>query len=406
MNPRIAANQQRTFLGLLDAVLPHLASDPSLPRRIKELLGRNRSLGSRDRRLYRELIYTTLRYLPWVRPLLEEKPAEAAQLIAWLAPVTRDTEAYRTALLADWPFVPGSVAEKAAVLTKKFGATFDAQALLPEWFRAHCAAAFAAPHLDVLLSRAPIWVRLQTADVPAVLADFQQRGWSPQPAESLPDAWALPPNADVAATDSYAAGRVEIQDLGSQLILHHAPVAAGQTWLDACAGAGGKTLQLAAMVGPTGRVDATDPRPEALEELRVRGERAQLSNVRVQRETGPVYDGVLVDAPCSGSGTWRRAPHLKWYTQPAAIELAAAQQIQILSESASGVKPGGLLVYATCSLSRVENHDVVQIFLAKNPSFKAEPPVRDWGGTFDGLGTTLLPGARNTDGFYVAVLRR
>jgi len=454
MNPRIAANQQRTFLALLAPVLPHLRTDSALPRRIKDLLGRNRSLGSRDRRLYRELLYTAIRFLPWVDPFLcragpcgraasspagtgpaikagptEDASNTAARIIAWLAPDLKDTAAYRAALLEGWPPVPETLAEKAAALTAFLGGTrppgafearsenalhprfhsfnFSPAALLPPWFRSHCPAAFESPHLDALNERARLWIRLQCKETSVVLDEFLGRGWNVALEPSLPDALSLPPGAEVADTDAYRRGFVEIQDLGSQLVLHHVPIAAGQHWLDACAGAGGKTLQLARLVGDSGRVDATDIRPEMLTELKDRAARARVHHVHVVlRSPSQTYDGVLVDAPCSGTGTWRRLPHMKWYTQPEMIPQFAAQQLGILSANAAHVRSGGLLVYATCSLSHIENHDVVAAFLAKHPEFTPEKPARDWGAVPDGLGHTLLPGTRNTDGFYVALLRR
>jgi len=405
MNPRIAANQQRTFLAQLATVLPHVRTDSALPRRIKELLGRNRAFGSRDRRLYRELIYTVIRYLPWFEPLLGHDEDAVAQLAAWLAPEMKDTAAYRAAHLENWPPTPPTLAEKAARLRARFGGEFSPTALLPGWFEQHCAEAFAPAQLDALLARAPIWVRLQVNDRAMVLDEFRRQGWEPRATAISPDAFALPPNAEVANTDAYRRGFVEIQDLGSQLVLAHAAVAPGQRWLDACAGAGGKTLQLAHAVGATGHVDATDIRPAVLAELRERALRARLRNVATVAPTG-LYDGVLVDAPCSGTGTWRRLPHMKWHTKPETLPQFAAQQLEILTANAAMVRPGGLLVYATCSLSHVENHGVATAFLTAHPEFCAEKPSRDWGGRFDGAGTTLLPATHDSDGFYVSCLRR
>jgi len=160
------------------------------------------------------------------------------------------------------------------------------------------------------------------------------------------------------------------------------------------------------MLGPSGHVDATDIRLDILEELRDRATRARLTNVRITNIADGAYDGVLVDAPCSGSGTWRRQPHLKWYVKPETIASFAATQRQILAANAALVKPGGLLIYATCSMSHHENRDVVAGFLNEHPNFSPEAPVKSFGGDFDGLGTSLLPGTRNTDGFYMAALRR
>ena len=421
MNPGIAANQQRLFLNFLGELRPHIRRDSALPRRIKELLARHRAIGSRDRKLYRELVYTALRYYPWIEAWLDAAPAAAAKIVAWLAPELKPTTAYRAALCGDWPAIPPTLAEKAALLTQLLAApnaqlaTLNSQLpvprffpadLLPAWFREHCPAGFEAPHLDVLNSRANVWVRLQCLDRNLVLDEFRAQNWTFEQPADCPDAVSLPPNAEVAGTDAYRRGFLEVQDLGSQLVLAHANLGPGGRWLDACAGAGGKALQLARLLGPTGHVDATDVRLDILGELRDRAQRARLDNITIVEQPADAYDGVLVDAPCSGSGTWRRQPHLKWYVQPATIASFARTQIEILAAQATRVRPGGLLLYATCSLSHHENRDVVAAFLQAHPRFAPEAPARTYGGTFDGLGTALLPGTRNTDGFYVALLRQ
>lgn len=423
MNPGIAANQQRLFLAFVAEIRPHLRRDSALPRRIKEIFSRNRAIGSRDRKLYRELIYTYLRFLPWIDPLLDTQPDLAAKITAWLAPELKPTSMYRAAHCGDWPAVPATLAEKSTALAGLVGLpdpqevtsaacalpdlpSFQPSSLLPAWFAEHCPAAFTSPHLEAINSRASVWVRIQSLDRNLVLDEFKAMQWTWEQPADFPDALSLPPNAEVANTDAYRRGFVEIQDLGSQLVLATAPIVPGTRWLDACAGAGGKSLQLARMVGDAGHVDATDIRPEILEELRDRAKRARLDNVRITNNPEAAYDGVLVDAPCSGSGTWRRQPHLKWYAKPESIASFAKTQREILDLNAPRVKPGGLLIYATCSLSHHENQDVASAFLAAHPEFKAEPPPDNHGGTFDGTGTTLLPGTRNTDGFYAAILRK
>jgi len=413
MNPNIAANQQRLFLEFLAGLRPHLRRDSSLPRRIKEILSRKRSIGSRDRKLYRELVYTTLRLLPWIEPFLDQAPATAAKITAWLAPELKPTSHYRAALCGDWPEAPQTLEAKANLLRKFLAphtegapeTDFAPRALLPAWFQEHCPAAFDSPHLDAINSRAGVWVRVQCNDRNLVLEEFRARDWPVSAEDDFPDALCLPPNAEVAASDAFRRGFVEIQDLGSQMVLAHVPVDPGGRWLDACAGAGGKTLQLARMIGPAGRVDATDIRLEILDELVDRAKRARLDNIAIVRNPGGTYDGVLIDAPCSGSGTWRRQPHLKWYVKPEIIAAFTETQIAILQANAGRVRPGGLLVYATCSLSHHENRDVVSAFLQATPDFRVEIPPRPFG-DFDGLGTSILPGTRNTDGFFVAVLRR
>ena len=396
----VARSQQQVFLRLLRALQPHWRRDLTLPRRIQQLLAGERAFGSRDRRLYRELIYTTLRYLPWVEPWLEREPERAVKITAWLAAETRDTQAYRAELTGDWPAAV-TLAERAKFL----GA--DATALLPGWWRGECPEVFAPAELEAQLARAPLWLRLQTDDPAGLAADFSVNGWKVQPSAILKSAWQVLGEADVTKSSSYAHGRIEIQDLGSQLVLETLGLDRGGRWLDACAGAGGKSLQLAQLLGPNGKVYAHDIRPAALEELTLRATRAQIGNLRtITRVEANDYDGVLVDAPCSGSGTWRRSPHLRWVTTPALVTERVALQQRLLAQYSAHVRPGGQLVYATCSLSHRENEDIVQGFLATHPGFEMVPFARTFGFTPHGAGLTLLPARHDTDGFHVASLRR
>jgi 16S rRNA (cytosine967-C5)-methyltransferase len=250
----------------------------------------------------------------------------------------------------------------------------------------------------------------------------------------LPKAVQLLAEADVTKIRAWREGHIEVQDLGSQLILESIGIAPGGHWLDACAGAGGKTLQLAQLLGPAGLVDAHDVRPAALEELQIRAARAGLCHPMEDKgkfsagdsseprhvirdiarnrvtvipaaPTG-LYDGVLVDAPCSGTGTWRRSPHLKWTTGAGQITQAAEKQVGLLKEFRGRVRPGGRLVYATCSLSHFENEAVVTAFLREHPEFAPAPFPTTFGFTPRENGLTLLPARHNTDGFFVASLRR
>lgn len=389
--PSPAASQGRSFLQLFAALRPHVTTDRNLPSRLQQLLAREKRFGSRDRRLYRELLYTALRHLPWIDArLASATPDDAVRAAAWLAAETPATRAFRAHWTASWPEVPATVAERA----RHLGA--DPAALLPAWFAEHCPAAFQSPVIDALHTRAPLWIRLQTDDPAPVLAEFAARDWSVRPAPVLPAALEVLAEADLTTTDAYARGLIEIQDLGSQLLLAQLPFAPAGHWLDACAGAGGKTLQLARLLGTAGRVDAHDIRAAALDELGTRASRARIANIRIMSAApSATYDGVLVDAPCSGTGTWRRSPHLKWCTTPQTVTASATLQRQLLERYAPRVRSGGHLVYATCSLSRHENEAVIDAFLATHPEFTAAAPAR-----------TLLPSDYNTDGYFVAPLLR
>jgi 16S rRNA (cytosine967-C5)-methyltransferase len=257
------------------------------------------------------------------------------------------------------------------------------------------------------MSRAPLWLRLQALDPLPVFDEFAEHEWTWRRTTVLSGAIELLAEADLTKTRSYQSGLIEIQDLGSQLILEAVGIDPGSRWLDACAGAGGKTLQLAALTGPRGLVEANDIRADALRELRARATRAGLKNIAVgNARATQTYDGVLVDAPCSGSGTWRRAPHLKWSTTPEHVEKAAQTQLSLLSDLASRVRPGGRLVYATCSLSRRENEDVVTAFLSGHREFSPAPFARAFHAPPAGAGLIFLPALHDTDGFFVASLRR
>jgi len=386
-----AGSQQRTLLGLLGRLRPHLTTDPGLPGRIEALLSRDRRLGSRDRRLFRELIYTALRYLPWVEPLLDERPDEATRRIAWLAADLPAIQPFRAEVAAGLPPCPFPAEEKARVL----GAA--AADLNPAWLAAECAEALLPPLRDHLLARAPLWLRVQAADPAPILAELDELGWAWRRSPRAAAALELAPGTDITKTRAFRDGRVEVQDIGSQLVLAAARFPPAGHWLDACAGAGGKTLQLAGLLGPAGRVEARDVRPAALEELGRRAARAGLADRVVLGGGNPAggFDGVLVDAPCSGSGTWRRSPHLRWFTTPAGVAAAARLQGSILAENAPLVRPGGFLIYATCSLCRTENELVVQKFLAGATGFAAVQP-----------GLNLRPPDPDGDAFFVAVLKR
>lgn len=224
----------------------------------------------------------------------------------------------------------------------------------------------------------------------------------------------------------YLGGAIEVQDEGSQLIGYLLAPKRGEMVVDFCAGAGGKTLLLGALMRSTGRLYAFDVSLSRLAKLKPRVARSGLSNMhpacisgendsRVKRLAGKI-DRVLVDAPCSGLGTLRRNPDLKWRQTPQSVAELSHKQRAILAGAARLVKPGGRLVYATCSILAEENEEVVDDFLAAHPEFQrltASDVLAQQGILIDGCayGETgrdlrLLPHLQGTDGFYAAVLAR
>jgi 16S rRNA (cytosine967-C5)-methyltransferase len=205
---------------------------------------------------------------------------------------------------------------------------------------------------------------------------------------------------DLFLTDQFQQGEFEIQDLASQLVGHACDPAPGETWWDACAGEGGKTLHLADLMQNKGLVWASDRSVRRIEVLKKRAARAEVFNYRaVAWDGGPRpptktrFNGVLVDAPCTGVGTWQRHPHARWTISPTDIRELAGVQQQLLDHVAGSVKPGGRLVYSVCTLIRAETTGVVAEFAARHPEFEpaAVFPVRS--GQQPGAGSqTSAPG--------------
>jgi 16S rRNA (cytosine967-C5)-methyltransferase len=217
-----------------------------------------------------------------------------------------------------------------------------------------------------------------------------------------------------------ADGRLEVQDEGSQLVTHLVAPRRSDMVVDFCAGAGGKTLALGSLMRSQGRLYAFDVIDKRLAALKPRLARSGLSNVypeliaherdaRVKRLAGKV-DRVLVDAPCTGFGTLRRNPDLKWRHGPEAVAELAAKQASILAAAATLVKPGGRLVYATCSILPEENEAIVQGFLDTHPAFRSVDVAAELARQKIPLdtGTTLklAPDTHGCDGFYAALLER
>lgn len=216
---------------------------------------------------------------------------------------------------------------------------------------------------------------------------------------------------NVEATDAYRQGLIEVQDYGSQLIVQACAAAPGMTVVDLCAGAGGKTLALAAAMENEGRLIACDTVRDRLRRLEPRAERAGaaveirlLDGGREAAQLGDLQnssDIVLVDAPCSGTGTLRRNPEARWRLTPERVEALIDLQSHVLDLAAPLVRPGCALVYAVCSLLDEEGPGQVAAFLAAHPGWAAEPLNF---GTAVGPGTRLTPKQDATDGFFVARL--
>ena len=295
----------------------------------------------------------------------------------------------------------------------------------PDWAEAPLARVFGEARPlegEALARRAPVDVRVNTlktdaAHVLKALAPFGAASL-PFPAGAIRIAAPAPAEraAPVEATPEFQKGWFEVQDAGSQIAAAAAGELKGRQVLDFCAGGGGKTLALAAQMANTGQLWAYDADARRLAETVRRAQRAGVRNLQVRSPIQPDalaglegrMDLVFVDAPCTGSGTWRRHPDAKWRLTPQQLKRRIAEQDAILTAAAPFVKPGGRLIYVTCSLFAEENEDRAAAFLAAHPDFGADvielTGAERWV-TPDGF-LRLTPRTAGTDGFFVAVLGR
>ena len=246
----------------------------------------------------------------------------------------------------------------------------------------------------------PIFLRANRARTSrdALAARLATEGVETRPTHLAPDGLeVLSPRPNLLSLPAFQEGLLEVQDEGSQLLGEAVGALPGDTVLDLCAGAGGKTLQLAAAVGPSGTVHACDPDAARLSRLRTRAARAG-ATVTVHGPAAPpdlLADRVLVDAPCSELGTLRRGPDQRFRVDPASFAALPPLQLEILERAASHVHPGGRLVYATCTFRREENEEVAMAFEARRSDF-----------TFSGSPLRLWPHRHGTDGFFAAAWTR
>ena len=294
---------------------------------------------------------------------------------------------------------------------------------LPDWLYERLEAQFGADELlalaQALNQPAPLDLRVNTlkANREAVLARLAADGIAAIPGPLSPLAVRLRDKPALAKHPLFLEGAFEVQDEGSQLLGYLLEPKRGEMVVDFCAGAGGKALLLGALMKNTGRLYAFDVSDKRLAKLKPRLARSGLSNVhparieherdqKIKRLAGKV-DRVLVDAPCSGLGTLRRNPDLKWRQDADSVAELATKQAAILDAAAKLVRPGGRVVYATCSLLTAENDAIVDSFMARHPDFTLTPAatvLARHGIALDGDLLRLLPHRHNTDGFFAAVL--
>ncbi|WP_322516718.1 RsmB/NOP family class I SAM-dependent RNA methyltransferase [Rhodopseudomonas palustris] len=305
----------------------------------------------------------------------------------------------------------------------------------PEWLDGALAEVFGEERVaeaTAMASRAPLDLRVNTlkAKREKVLASLKHLGASETPWSPIGlriELGADARNPGVQAEPDFIKGAIEVQDEGSQLAALLSAAKPGEQVIDLCAGAGGKTLALAAMMQGKGRLIATDSDKRQLAPIHERLSRAGVHNCDIRAPKGPAdtlsdihasADLVLVDAPCTGTGTWRRNPDAKWRMRPGALEIRLKDQAEVLARAAALVKPGGRIAYVTCSVLPAENGGQIKAFTAAHPDFAVTPPAEVAAALWDKAeaflaavrtspeGLLMTPRKTGTDGFFVSVLRK
>ena len=297
----------------------------------------------------------------------------------------------------------------------------------PEWIEPRLTAAFGdrlIAEMGALRDEAPVDLRVNTlkSNRDDAFVALVKEGLRSVPTPLSPVGLRLPARIALTAQSAFRDGLVDVQDEGSQLLALLVGAKPGEAVMDFCAGAGGKTLALAACMENKGRLVACDVNSYRAEKANLRLRRAGVHNVTrrllegesdkwVKRQSGS-FDRVLIDAPCTGTGTWRRNPDAKWRLTPETIAELVDVQGRILASASRLTRPGGRLVYATCSLLLEENEEQISRFLAEHPDFTLLPINQVWAETIgtpcpvSGDMLRLTPASTNTDGFFAAVMQR
>ncbi|HEX8822474.1 MAG TPA: RsmB/NOP family class I SAM-dependent RNA methyltransferase [Archangium sp.] len=405
-------------------------------------LRNKKNLYSNERRAVAERVYALLRRQRTVDFLLEHTYRDFARLDKTRQDVLRlaasrilhgeavDDVAQSSALAGPGAAALAALPEAARALEAlPREKRFPLAASIPDFLAPRLREVFGADAeraLEAMNERAPLTVRINgfKGDREQLRARLEQEGVSATPTPLSPLGLILDTRTNAFSMEAFREGWFEIQDEGSQLLgmLVDAPPT---KVVDACAGAGGKTLQLAVQMKNRGDLHALDIDERRIDELRKRARRDGVHNVRTQlippegseadEAIAPLKgkaDRVLVDAPCSGTGTFRRKPDARYRLTPEMIDDHVARQKRLLARFAQMVKPGGRLIYGTCSVLREENEAVVEDFLAKHPDFSVRPVTEELGAELGakvsqgGPFLRLAPHLHNTDGFFGAILVR
>jgi 16S rRNA (cytosine967-C5)-methyltransferase len=397
----------------------------------------HRFAGSGDRAGIAGLVYDALRRRASSAYLMGEDTPRATALGMLVR--ERGMEPAAVARLADgagYAPPPLTEAERARLAaTDLSGAPPHVRGDYPEWLDPYLARVFGDERAEegaALASRAPLDLRANTLKASRDEAARSLADLAPEPTRWSPQGLRIKLKADaknpaVHAEFAYLKGLIEIQDEGSQLAALLAGAKPGEQVLDLCAGGGGKTLALAALMENKGQLYATDDDKRRLAPIHDRLERSGARNVQIRppksvgnelADLEGKIDLVLIDAPCTGIGAWRRNPDAKWRVRPGALEVRVKEQAETLERAAPLVRPGGRIAYVTCSVLEEENGAQIRNFAGLHPDFSVEKPAEvanvlgeraymfSKAALMSDEGLLMTPRRTDTDGFFVSVMRR
>ena len=389
----IEAARVQAAIEIIDAVIAAARDGgPAADTLVSRYFATRRYAGSKDRRAVRELVYRAIRSTA-------ERPASGRAAILSVAAGSPE-------LLAAFD---GSRHGPATAAPEEIGQAARGPSPIPAWLEQRIDPLVSLDERAALLGRAPLDLRVNRLKGSRDEALASLEDATPTPLSPL--GIRLPDGCRVEETPAWASGLVEIQDEGSQLLALACGAEPGMVAIDLCAGAGGKTLALAAEMANEGRLIASDTDRGRLSRMAPRLQRAGVTNVEPRlldpgRERAPLADLagaahlVLVDAPCSGIGTWRRNPELRWRLTPERLARFVAAQAALLDLAAELVRPGGRLVYAVCSILVEEGRAQAEAFAARSAMVPEAGAISF--GRAAGDGRLLTPGHDGTDGFFVA----
>jgi 16S rRNA (cytosine967-C5)-methyltransferase len=355
-------------------------------RGLRHYFVQTRHLGSREKRAVSRAIFAYFRWIEW----LDRKASFQKQV--------------EHAVTLQERFQTDEKSVKAEALAAR---------AVPEWLREEMD--LPADYLRFLQREPALWLRAR----PGTSAKLARELGECELSQRAPDALRYRGHQDLFVTPAFHNGAFEIQDVASQLVSLACAPKPGETWWDACAGEGGKTLHLGDLMGNKGVIWSTDRNERRLQVLKRRAARAQLFNFRTALWDGSAklptktkFDGILLDAPCSGVGTWQRNPHARWTTTPDDVRELATTQLAMLNHLAGSLKPGGRLIYSVCTLTRSETTAIADSFAAAHPDlepaalFASTPEPQASGAEPQTSRLFLWPHELNANGMFIAGWRR